>query len=158
MTRSNFLSTSWHLISVSVLEQVNLDFYLVLFHCGSLFLHFQPQWSEICSLPHTKKVSKSSPDSGRTRCTLANACPALRLEGFVLVLVFVPRNSALLSSMHVFPFRRQPEAETLRLSQAAELFHATLQGLKSKARQRQKRDVKTTGRNLHCSPNTISKM
>uniref|UniRef100_H3CJC3 Sushi domain-containing protein n=1 Tax=Tetraodon nigroviridis TaxID=99883 RepID=H3CJC3_TETNG len=49
----------------------------------------------------------------------------------------------MLSSTHVFPFRRQPEPETLRLSRAAEVFQATLQVLRSKVGQRHKRDVKT---------------
>ncbi|XP_032355949.1 thyroid peroxidase [Etheostoma spectabile] len=54
------------------------------------------------------------------------------------------RQSPSSSSTHVFAFLRQPDPETLEISQAAEVFQTTLQVLKNRVRQRYKRDVTAT--------------
>ncbi|KAI3367910.1 hypothetical protein L3Q82_026737, partial [Scortum barcoo] len=55
--------------------------------------------------------------------------------------ISVPRRSTTSSSMNVFTFLRQTEPETLEISRAAEVFQTTLEVLKNRARQRNKRDV-----------------
>ncbi|XP_033991053.1 thyroid peroxidase-like [Trematomus bernacchii] len=55
------------------------------------------------------------------------------------------RRSSASSSMHVSPFLRQTEPETLENSRAAELFQTTLHVLDNRARQRYKRDVMAPG-------------
>ncbi|XP_076017140.1 thyroid peroxidase [Genypterus blacodes] len=53
------------------------------------------------------------------------------------------RRSAASSSSHVFTFLRHAEPETLEISRAAEVFDTTLRVVKSKAKQRYKRDFTT---------------
>lgn len=60
--------------------------------------------------------------------------------------ISVHRRSATSPSTHMFTFLRQTEPETLEIAHAAEVFQTTLQVLKSRARQRYKRDVSTPGR------------
>lgn len=60
--------------------------------------------------------------------------------------ISVHRRSANSSSTHGFSFLRQSEPETLEISRAAEVFQTTLQVLKSKAKQRYKRDFTAQGR------------
>lgn len=116
-------------------------------------MRLQPQSSDSSSSPHIKRVSKWSvgpwPASGNTR--YASKMPVQRghpRKPISFISPFLLRQRALSSSAGAAPFRRQPGPEAQRLSHAAEVFQTTLQVLKDKVRQRQKRDVKTARKNL----------